>query len=245
MRRSGILIWSVVVALLLGVGTVSFAASTGSGVDPAVAKWSGWPGRVSCGGLPFKPLVTFSRPTGVERAHGGPETALREFLGDPRLAYLGARAHGWRLLAARPSQVEFANGSPSRGPIQIAEVVHRRRGWKWVGWSGGCTLAVLRGHNEALTWKLAPGQHPRPSTRAIKVTLEGGSCGGPLDERLERPSFREENGALLVALWAKPEGGFCPGFFEPPVTIHLPHPLGQLRLMDGGVFPPRPARPGS
>jgi hypothetical protein len=242
MRRSGVVIWSLVIALVLGVSAVAVAAGTGSGADPAVARWSGWPGRVSCGGPPFKPLVSFARPTGVEREHGAPEAALRQFLADPRLAYLGARPHGWRLLAAGPRHVEFSNGNPSRGPIQVASVAHRKRGWKWVGWSGGCTPAALRGGDEALTWKLAPGQHPRPSTRAIKVTLEGGDCGGPLDERLERPSFREEDGALLVALWAKPEGGFCPGYFEPPTTIHLPRRLGRLHLMDGGTFPPRPAR---
>lgn len=244
MRRSGILIWSIVVAVVLGSVAVAVAASPDSGPDPAVKQWPHWTGRASCdGGIPFSPLVSFARPTGVERGSGPPEIALREFLEDPRLAYLGARNHGWRILSASSDHVEFANGNLAvDGTVQIADVAHRRRGWKWVGWDGGCTPTAVQGHRQATTWRLSPGQNLGAETRTVKVDLDAPGCTqGMADERLEAPAFREEGGALLMTLWSEPvpPAELCGELFEPPVTIRLPHRLGRLRLLDGGVFPPR------
>jgi len=47
-----------------------------------------------------------------------------------------------------------------------------------------------------------------------------------------------------MALWIRPvrakpnEMLTCVGRAEPPATIRLPRPLGHLKLLDGGVFPP-------
>ncbi len=245
MRRAGILIWSLVAAMLLCSVVIAFAAPSGSGPDLAVRKWPHWPGQASCGsGIPFRPLISFGRPAGVERGSAPSEVALREFLEDPRLAYLGARDHGWRLLAANADHLEFANGNlAADGAVQVADVAHRRPGWKWIGWQEGCTPTAVRGRRKATTWRLAPGQHLRASTRTVKIALDETGCTpGAADERLEHPVFREESGALLMTLWSEPEpseDSLCGEFFEPPVRIHLPHRLGGLRLLDGGVFPPQ------
>jgi hypothetical protein len=243
MRRSRILIWLSVVLVAASAVAVAVAAETGGGPDPAVAKWPHWPDRVSCGQLSFKPLVAFARPTDAENAHKPSAAALREVLAEGLYSEFGAPRHGWRLLAETSDYAEFAAGRLEH-TVQVIPVERKGHRWKQVGYSGGCEPAVLRGGRPAITWTLAPGQKLRPSTRAIEVDLGPGECdsGLPQAERLERPSFREENGALLMALWLRPfrHAATCQGTFEPPVRIRLPFRLGHRKLLDGSVFPPRP-----
>jgi hypothetical protein len=126
----------------------------------------------------------------------------------------------------------------------VIPVARHKKGWEQVGYSGGCEPAVLREGRQAITWTLAPGQRLTPSTTSIEVNLGPGECdsGQGQNERLKPPVFREENGALLMALWLRPVHGgqTCQALIEPPVTIELPEPLGNRRLLDGSVFPPRP-----
>ncbi|HVS99657.1 MAG TPA: hypothetical protein VHE08_04000 [Solirubrobacterales bacterium] len=234
----GIILACLVAAL------AALAAEPGGGPDPVVKQWPGWPGEVSCGIVPFKPLVAFAGPTDAERGELPSEVALRKFLEKGILASEGVRAHGWRLLGETPYYAEFGNGRLASGSIETMIVRHGQRGWRWSSYSSGCLPQVIRHRRPAVTWSLAPGQHPGPSTRSVKVNLGPGECasGQSQDERLERPQFREENGALLMALWLRPVHGpqTCPGILEPPVKIRLPHRLGHLRLLDGSVFPPQP-----
>jgi hypothetical protein len=101
---------------------------------------------------------------------------------------------------------------------------------------------------EAITWTLDPLQPQlRPSTRKIEVNLGPGECssGRSQNDRLQKPEFRERNGALLMTLWLRPvPPGLhtCEGLIEPPVTIRLPESLGQGRLLDGGTYPPSSGR---
>jgi hypothetical protein len=242
MRRSRILICLLAVLAAVSVAAVAVAAETGGGPDPAVAGWPHWPGRVSCGRLPFKPLVAFARPTDAENARKPSAAALRKVLAEGLYSEFGVPAHGWRLLAETSDYAEFAAGRLGH-TVQMIPVERKGRRWKQVGYSGGCEPAVLRGGRPAITWTLAPGQKLRPSTRTVEVDLGPGECdsGLPQAERLERPSFREESGALLMALWLRPfrHDATCQGTFEPPVKIRLPRRLGHHKLLDGSVFPPR------
>jgi hypothetical protein len=129
--------------------------------------------------------------------------------------------------------------------MEILRVERTADGWEAGSWSSGCLPVKIRDHQYAITWTLAAGQHLGPSTRTVKVNLGPGECAGgkSQDERLEPPEFRRENGALLMALWIHPvpPGTYsCVGTIEPPVKIRLPHRLGRLKLLDGGVFPPEP-----
>jgi hypothetical protein len=197
--------------------------------------------------LPFNPIVTFSRPTDAERGRKPSEKALRESIARTADCQDGTaeRKHGWRLLAETSRAAEFANGHPTRGAMEIVRVERRAHGWESRGWSSGCLPVKIRDRQYAITWTLARGQHLRPSTRSVMVNLGPGECAGgkSQDERLERPEFRRENGALLLALWIRPvpPGEYtCVGTIEPPVRIPLPRRLGALKLLDGGVFPPEP-----
>jgi len=244
MRLRGPIVFVLVAISCLGAAALAFAASS-HGPDPAVKEWAGWSEEVACGSGPrFDPLVAFSRPTGAERGKKPSEKALREFVDDKRIAYLGIHRHNWRLLAGTPNEKVFGQGGLKAGRIQVVSVVHRKTGWKAVGYASACQLAVLpEGGHAAITWTLARGQHLTPSTTSIEVNLGPGECdsGQGQNDRLEAPVFREENGALLMALWLRPVGGgaqTCQALIEPPVTIQLPEPLGSRKLLDGGVFPP-------
>jgi hypothetical protein len=239
-RRSWIICLLAVIAVL-GASAAALAAEAGGGPDPAISNWPNWPGRVSCGQLSFKPLVAFARPTDAENERKPSAAALRRVLAEGLYREFGAPKHGWRLLAETSNVAEFAAGRLGRD-VQVIPVERKGRRWKQVGYSGGCVPAVLRKGRTAITWTLASDQELRPSTRTIEVNLGPGECdsGLPQAERLERPSFREENGALLMALWLRPyrHDATCQGTFEPPVKIRLPRRLGHHELLDGGVFPP-------
>ena len=131
--------------------------------------------------------------------------------------------------------------------MQTMAFQRSKRGWKWFGFAGGCQPQTLRDGRPAITWTLARGQVLKPSTHVVKVDLGPGECASGISQnkRLEQPEFREENGALLMALWIHPvpelgphEGYTCIGLIEPPVAIQLPERLGDRELLDGGVFPP-------
>jgi hypothetical protein len=214
--------------------------------DPVVAEWPNWTGEVVCGSVPFNPLAAFSSPADAERGHMPSEIALRRYLAKTKHAYPPSKPHSGRLLVETPRYAEFGRGQLANGDVEVNGFRLGKRGWSWFG-SSGCQPALLRHGQEAITWTLARGQTLTPSTRAVKVELGPGECASGISQnkRLERPEFREENGALSMALWIHPvpelgphAGYTCIGTIEPPVKIQLPEPLGARELLDGGVFPP-------
>jgi hypothetical protein len=247
MRLRGIIAALLAGLLCLGTAASAIAEPGYGGPDPAVAAWPGWTGNVTCGGVPFDPLAAFGGPTNAERGTLPSEVVLRKWTIESRHTSVPVPLHGWRLLVETPHFAEFGHGRLSdRFGAETIEVERQRGGgWKWAGYAGGCRPSLLRRGQAAITWTLAPEQRLTPSTRTIKVNLGPGECasGRSQNERLEKPEFREENGALLMALWIHPvPPGFytCVGLIEPPVTIRLPAALGERRLLDGGVFPPQP-----
>jgi hypothetical protein len=211
-----------------------------------VREWSHWDGKVTCGGPPFDPLVAFSRRSDAAEGDRPAEVAFRKFL--ERGGMTGGDSkplNGWRLLGERDGYAQFANGSPAGGRMKTWTVGPFHGALRPLSFSGGCLPRLLRHGRAAIAWTLARGQHLDPSTRSVKVDLGPGECasGASQDERLERPRFRVENGALLMALWIHPvhskpgEMRTCVGTIEPPVTIRLPRRLGTLRLLDGRGLP--------
>jgi hypothetical protein len=232
-------------AVLVG-SALALTEEPAAGPDPAVAEWPEWPHRVSCGGLRFDPIVAFSSPTGVEGEDTPQVRAMERFIhaGPPEEEF--TRKRDWRLLAEEDGWAEFGSGRLPEEMEWIA--VERKRGrWDFASYSSGCEPASMRRGREAITWTLASQPRLRPRTRSILVELGPGECssGRPQAPRLQKPEFREQNGALLISLWLRPlpPGGYtCEGIVEPPVRIRLPEPLGKRRLFDGGTYPPRVPR---
>jgi hypothetical protein len=221
---------------------VAAAKKPAAGPDPAVLEWTEWPHQVSCG-LPFDPVAVFGSETGAERARTPQARALRLFIAFFPDDY-AVRRHDWRLLAEEGGQAEFGAGRLP-GELEVISVERRGGAWKGWGYSSSCEPATRRRDREAISWELDPDQPQlNDKTRSILVDLGPGECssGKPQANRLQKPEFREQNGALLLSLWLRPlpPGGYtCQGVIEPPVRIQLPEPLGSRSLMDGGTYPPR------
>lgn len=240
MRARGIAILCAALCLL---GAVSAAAAR----DPAARAWPAWPGTVACGTAApaFSPPLALSRPADAEKGSLPAEVALREWLREKRQP--GPGRHGWRLLGVNDEAAEFIHGNI--GAKSSEQIAFLRTGDKWQAAykvDGSCEFLARRGHRVATGWRLTPGQRLTVSSRSVKVSLEATECASGIKatSRLEAPRFRVENGALLLTLWLRPlpPGGYtCQAPFEAPVKIRLPQRLGPLKLLDGGVFPPRPA----
>jgi hypothetical protein len=235
----------IIVAVAVAVFAVGRDSGSTSGPDPVAGQWPHWPGRVTCGSVAFKPIAVFSQPADAAEGDRPPEVAFRKFLEEGGMMSGEAKPlHGWRLLGESTDHAEFGNGRLSSRSIATWTLSLSNGGWKPVTFSSGCQPRVLRHGRPAITWTLARGQHLNASTQSMKVDLGAGECAGgrSQDERLERPQFRVENGALLLALWVRPvvpdRNYTCVGTIEPPVTIRLPERLGGRELLDGGVFPP-------
>jgi hypothetical protein len=248
MRRSRLLICSIIVLVVGCFCVVSSAASSGDeGGAPAsvVEAWPNWTGEVSCGS-PFDPLVAFARPADAEYGSLPSEVALRRYLAKTRSYFTHSPAHPWRLLVETGTRADFGRGDFVNGGIEVNQFERGPKGWRWVGLSGSCQPALLRHHQEAVVWTLARGQQLTPSTVAVTVDVHADQCASVavVKKRLERPEFREESGALLMALWVRPPPPLPPHTFEACgetedlIKIPLPEPLGERELLDGGVFPP-------
>ncbi|MGN6217763.1 MAG: hypothetical protein ACTHN7_12565 [Solirubrobacterales bacterium] len=240
-RRALVGLLVLLAAAIAAVPALAWEEKPASGPDPAVATWTEWPHRVSCGGLRFNPIVAFSSPTGVGKTNTPQVRAMKKFID---IGEELARKHDWRLLAEEKRWAEFGAG---RLPDELEWIgVERRRGhWSFASYTSRCEPASVRRGLEAITWTLDPDQPQlNPKTRSILVDLGPSECssGKPAAPRLQKPEFREQNGALLMGLWLRPlpPGGYtCQGIIEPPVRIKLPEPLGERDLMDGGTYPPR------
>lgn len=236
----------LVASAVVAVPALAVRDKPAPGPDPAVTEWPEWPHRVRCGDLRFDPIVAFSSPTGVEKTNTPQVRAMKKFINvvnDDGEEFV--REHDWRLLAEEGGRAEFAAG---RLPDEMEFIsVERRRGrWDFTGYAEGCEPSSMRRGLAAITWSLSPDQPQlNRSTSSILVYLGPSECssGKPAAPRLQKPEFREQNGALLMSLWLRPlpPGGYtCQGVSEPPVRIKLPERLGQRRLLDGGTYPPRP-----
>jgi hypothetical protein len=248
------------VATMLAALPVCAAAALGSvshppahGPDPVAAQWRNWPYEVSCeGGLPFDPDSAFSGETNAERGGRPSERALARLLKSGRLPRV--RLHDWRALGESADVAEFAAGRLTALPdwatakrvewLRFREVGGR---WEWESYRENCKPHSLLRGIEAGTWTLNEGQELNPNTRRVLVDLGPAQCddGRSPQHRVQPPAFRERNGALLMTIWLKPPlpGHRCGSVFEEPLAVRLPERLGRRDLLDGGLYPPRPAEP--
>jgi hypothetical protein len=236
----------VLVLSVFAFAGVATAAST-AGPDPAVHKWPSWPHQATCGVLPFDPVPVFSGPTGVELGSRPSEVALREVLQKRVFPWLPQ--HNWRLLAESQDQAEFTTG---RLGARSDWLLFEQRGgiWRWVS-SGACIPRSLRDGIKSAEWSLDPEKpRPRPRSRVLtlRVSEQNGCTGGANpNPRVQEPELRYTKTRLIVTLWVKPlppDYYTCPGVFAPPYRIRLPRPLGRRALLDGGTYPPTPAKRG-
>jgi hypothetical protein len=250
MRARGASVVAILVAVLLaGVGGAADGAGAPVGPDPAVQEWPDWPYETSCGSLSFDPVQAFSGPTGVERGSRPSEVALRKFLNGEDWVSDYVPLRHWRLLAETSDEAEFASGrlASPYGPATLSFELKDGQ-WSFWGLSGGCAPTSIVNGRQAVTWKLAVGRpFPRENARHLWIDLGPGECssGRSQNARARKPVFWRVGGKLLMAMTLRPlpPGGYtCEGVIEPPMRVKLPVPFSDVRLFDGGVYPPRNVR---
>ena len=198
--------------------------------------------QVRCnGGLPF-PSSALSGPVGIERADGVAEAALREVIGDQH-GIEPVPTNGYRRLYVTESEAQFGSGTK---PLMVITVRRRDNGlWSYAS-SGDCTPRVVRPGLEPTEWDFAEPSRPGPTSTKVDVLVRGLACssGVGVDGRLQEPEVRYGDDAVTIAFFAAPlpptgQLQLCPG--APPARrrVILSEPLGDRRLLDAGVFPPR------
>jgi hypothetical protein len=204
--------------------------------------------RFSCGFESF-PVEALSGQIGAERADTAPAAALRKALAEPPVpGRPNLPQAGYRLLVSTPDAVEF--GGPSNqaeATLTSVRVERSANGWAVVAW-GGCTpQADVDGLNAA-SWQVAPDV-PFPNRRTTEVVAmvsETVCMGGETaDGRVLPPAVLTSLTEVLIIFAVRPlpalgAGGTvgCPMPRPTRVSVALPEPLGDRRLLDGGVSPP-------
>lgn len=104
-----------------------------------------------------------------------------------------------------------------------------------------CTLTET-GHYGPATWALDPDARITPQTTEFEAWVTEVACasGRSSADRVGGPDLQISADVVIVTFGVVPLPGAqeCPA--NPPtlVTVHLPEPLGDRRLLDGGREPP-------
>lgn len=207
--------------------------------------------RFSCWGdaHPFTPQL-LDAPANAELDQHPSARALLAFLeaGGPETDFLPKR--GWLLAGRDERSAAFVARVPGDPPFAEAQVaLQESGGWRVVGWDQCRPRAVFAGLNGA-TWTLDPELlPPGPEATQFRALVTETECasGRPSGGRVLPPAIFYGTDEVTVVFAVRPQPGDafnCQGNPATPVLVVLDEPLGERRLLDGGVFPPHdPTQP--
>ena len=185
---------------------------------------------------------------------------FRQMLGDPayagelKLSFLrdGADATQFHVLKEDGPTLTLALGHwTTAGPDQgsyVFTMTHAETGWKWDG-GASCPQLGPSLAEGAFSWVelSAPDGGIDRAATDIQVGVTEMACTGARDPlpHLNEPEVVADDHSVTVYWTSRrdaPEGeGFtCPGPLPTMTTLHLDEPLGDRKLLDGSVYPPRP-----
>jgi hypothetical protein len=195
------------------------------------------PVMLSCDGPPFPPSALES-PLGAENEDNPAAAALRA-KGPPG---------PWRELSRTEDAVLYSRGPdldpnrPREEETLEAYLVTRVNSVWAIYNSGGCLPErIRRGVGHAEWWPSVP---PSARTKRFTALVNATACSGgrSAESRIYEPEIDYGDEAVVVTFWVEPlpTGIYtCPG--NPPAghDVRLRVPLGDRRLLDGGIYPPR------
>lgn len=203
---------------------------------------------VGCGSHPYPPTA-LNDPTGAEAGDDAAARALRDLIENPD-GIEPIPASGWRRLYDSDRAVVFGSGDPASGESAegLVEVTLEDHGdgFSFAGSAYGCTpFANVRGRS-VVEFTLVDGVEIAPVSTSIEVSVTELACTGatPVDDRLDAPLIRYGQTTIEILFTAKPlEGDVfrCPGNPSARTTVELDEPVGQRRILDLSVYPPRDA----
>jgi len=204
--------------------------------------------RYSCGGPPgFLPSLLDQEPNAELEPHPSAE-ALRQTISknEPETDILPKS--GYWLASRDASSAQYIARSPGGADPQFLEATFNNEGatWTLAGW-GQCQPTIVLDGLSLATWALDPAL-PLPDASATSFTalVTERTCTGaqPMLGRLLPPSITYGADSISLVFAARPlEGDMftCPGNPSTRLTVELREPVGDRRLLDAGLFPPRDA----
>jgi hypothetical protein len=213
-------------------------------IDPAMAQGL----RLTCGdGLEF-PAEALLGEGGAENDFEPASLALRQLLVGPDGDGLDLPPAGWhRAVRTGTNALFLARAKPGNDSNWlVVSFLADPSGWILdSGGECGLTVALPEGIGPA-SWWLDPSAGPPPAeATSVAAFLVENSCasGKSPAGRVLAPVIRygDSSVSVLFAIRKRPGGQDCPG--NPPLAIQLEltEPIGDRKLLDGGVFPARDA----
>lgn len=201
--------------------------------------------RYTCGQFPFAADM-LQRPGNAELGDDPIGVALRAHLARPDVEIDILPDRGWTLVGREPARAELV-ASDAGGQMLSISLAAEGGEWTVTGWGQCQPMRVLpQGLGDA-TWHLAPGQSIGPETTTFEAMVTERACasGRSSEGRIVGPDVLALADAVLVTFAVRPLAGAqdCQGNPATSVSVTLPEPLGERRLLDGSTLPPREPRP--
>jgi hypothetical protein len=201
-------------------------------------------GRLTCGEEDVFPAAAIQGPGGAELGGDAVAAGLRAVLaesGDPQLP-----RNGWHLVSQSDTQVRFVARARNESGWAVVALMDGPSGWS-MDVAGECRLQfVLPPGIRIASWWLDPatGFPAADATTFVAVVLE--ACGLPTAGRVTSPVVVYAADTVTVMFGVVPGVGggqdsICLDSPPSPYRVVLAEPLGNRRLLDGSVIPPRDA----
>jgi hypothetical protein len=205
--------------------------------------------QLDCNDFRF-PRSGLTAPVGAETAAGPEYDALRETLRTFGGEFPGAATAHWQVAGRTDFRVLFLARQPPAGDgidWMAADITRSGAAWKPSGMGGCRPVVVLADGLGPAEWVLDPdaGDITRDtSTLHLLVWEQTCSGGSPATGRMSPVVVDFEAATLTLTLGVRPKGGTqtCPGPPGTPAILHLPQPVGDRTLLDGGKEPPAPPK---
>ncbi len=237
----------LVVALL-----TTSCADEGPTSETAQPRSTGSPGEAgltaSCGGSVFERLppdtsglAAFTAFDDLDLTRVGGETPFFLEFAEGYDWFVTQQGEDWRQLFGEPARTDV---DPPYASLRI----ERRDGaWAPVGW-GQCRIVLdAEGYGNA-SFVIDPETPPDPDSDRVTVMATERACAGgeaPVDRDVRAVILDEDERSVWVVILVEPSRGFstCQGNPAFPFEVDLGAPLGDRRILDASLFPPRRAWP--
>jgi hypothetical protein len=209
--------------------------------------------RITCDGQDSFPVSALHDPPTAAAGSSDLAVALRSTAAADRTGQGMAAQRGWRQVVATADRAGFVSAPSAQYPnglyLSLARSGDR---WSYFG-SSGCASQIVSPDGVTADWALDPA-HPAPtaSDTQLHLVVDDPECndGTSLDRfrvRAAQVTQTRSSVSLLVPLAPLPstrnQFRSCPMPINGGVTIvvDLGRPLGSRQVLDGSVYPPRPA----
>lgn len=204
---------------------------------------------ISCGDDFFFAPAVLGQPASDEMATDPAAAALREYLvASSGLEETATRpATGWHRIVLTAVQVQFVAVGTDRKGLWVIGLEARDGAWETI-LDGACHGQVKRpaGFGPAGWWLDPAFPPPGKQDLVLHVLINEESCasGKSPEGRVGPPEIAYFQQAIVVTLSVRPRSGGqdCPSNPDFAMKIRLNEPVGDRRILDGGLFPPRDAQ---